>query len=150
MTPQETAARTAWGEARSEGSTGMQAVLNVIAARVAEPGWWGHDIAGVCQAQSHGVHHFSCWNASDPNRAQLLAVTDEDPIYRAALSLAGRLTAGTLENIVRGADSYYRVGSNSPAWATGRRYLLTLGRHAFYRVGVDGHAVAARPQVVIS
>lgn len=63
-------ARTAWGEARGEGVSGMQAVINVVQNRVARGGWWGATIEDVVLKP----WQFSAWNANDPNRAKLLAV----------------------------------------------------------------------------
>ncbi|WP_249210245.1 cell wall hydrolase [Gluconobacter cerinus] len=129
------AARTAWGEARGEGISGVQAILNVIANRATHPGWWGHDIASVCTTP----WQFSCRNEDDPNLAKLKAVTDEDPIFRSALSLAGRMVAHTLPDITGGADSYYAIGSTKPRWAANRKPLKVIGHHAFYRVGLTGN-----------
>ena len=39
----DTLARTIWGEARGEGSAGMQAVANVVMNRAAIGGWWGNN-----------------------------------------------------------------------------------------------------------
>ncbi|WP_395495840.1 cell wall hydrolase [Acetobacter sp. KSO5] len=132
--PVQAAARTAWGEARGEGSRGMQAVLNVIGNRAAHPGWWGHDVAGVCQAYAQ----FSCWDATDPNRAKLLTVTNADPQFREALVLAGCLMADHLPDLTGGADHYYDRRGATPYWAKGAFYRCTIGNHAFYRLGLNG------------
>lgn len=137
MTPAETAARTAWGEARGEGIAGMQAVLNVIGNRALHPGWWGDDIASVCTKP----WQFSCWNENDPNRDKLLSVTDEDPRFRAALPLAARLVVGSLHDITRGSDSYYATNTPKPRWASGRSPQVIIGHHAFYRVGLSGDGI---------
>ncbi|GAA4475619.1 cell wall hydrolase [Gluconacetobacter asukensis] len=128
------AARTAWAEARGEGIAGMQAVLNVIANRAARPGWWGHDIASVCQAP----HQFSCWLPGDPNGPEARAVTDDDPLFRSALSMAGRAASGDLPDLTRGSDSYYATTSTRPLWAAGRVPQIIIGHHAFFRVGLTG------------
>ncbi|MFT8587379.1 cell wall hydrolase [Acetobacter papayae] len=133
--PLQVAARTAWGEARGEGTAGMQAVLCVGMNRLARPAWWGRDICGVflCPWQ------FSCWNADDPNREKLLAVTEADPQFQTALALAQRLVSGSLKDITSGADSYYDTRlPHAPAWAASRFYRCTIGHHAFYRVGPFG------------
>ncbi|WP_029606320.1 cell wall hydrolase [Kozakia baliensis] len=137
MSAVSTAARTAWGEARGEGVTGMQAVLNVIGNRAAHPGWWGHNISAVCTMP----YQFSCWNEDDPNLRKLLTVTDEDPLYRSAQSMATRLVAGTLPDITRGSDSYYATNTPKPRWASGRAPQVVIGHHAFYRVGLTGTGV---------
>lgn len=128
------AARTAWGEARGEGVTGMQAILNVIANRASHPGWWGHDVASVCTMP----WQFSCRNEGDPNLPKLKAVTDEDPLFRSATTLASRMVAGALPDITEGADSYYAIGSPKPRWAANRTPLKVIGHHAFYRLGLNG------------
>lgn len=132
--PAQAAARTAWGEARGEGSRGMQAVLNVIGNRAVHPGWWGRDVAGVCQAYAQ----FSCWDATDPNRAKLLTVTDADPQFREALVLAGCLIADHLPDLTGRADHYYDRRGATPYWAKGAFYRCTIGNHAFYRLGLNG------------
>ncbi|MBF0850429.1 cell wall hydrolase [Gluconobacter sp. R75690] len=134
MTPQELAARTAWGEARGEGVVGMHAILNVIAHRVARPGWWGRDVESVCASP----WQFSCWNETDPNCAKAEAVTDEDPLFRSALSLAQQMAAGTLVDVTNGADSYFALGIPLPRWAAGRKPVKVIGHHAFYRLGLTG------------
>ncbi|WP_354857321.1 cell wall hydrolase [Acetobacter fabarum] len=133
--PVQVAARTAWGEARGEGPSGMQAVLCAGMNRIPRPAWWGHDICSVF------LHpwQFSCWNPKDPNRAKLLAVTSADPQFQTALALAQRLVSGTLTDITSGADSYYDTRlPHAPAWAASRFYRCTIGHHAFYRVGPFG------------
>jgi len=134
ITPAEIAAKTAWGEARGEGITGMQAILNVIRNRAAKPGWWGESVSGVCTMP----WQFSCWNADDPNLPQIRAVTDEDPLFRAAFSMATLMIGGALHDLTRGSDSYYATTSPRPAWAAGRSPQITIGHHAFYRVGLNG------------
>ncbi|MCG4256953.1 cell wall hydrolase [Acetobacter senegalensis] len=140
--PVQAAARTAWGEARGEGSRGMQAVLNVIANRAAHPGWWGHDIASVSQMHTskgdRTYWQFSCWDETDPNRSKLLTVADTDPQFREALVLAGFLAADHLPDLTGGADHYYDRRAPAPYWARGRYYKCTIGHHAFYRVGLRG------------
>lgn len=140
--PAQAAARTAWGEARGEGSRGMQAVLNVIGNRAAHPGWWGRDVAGVAQhsglVNDHPVYQFSCWNGSDANRAKLLTVTNADLQFREALVLAGCLVAGHLPDLTGGADHYYDRRGATPYWAKGAFYRCTIGNHAFYRLGLNG------------
>lgn len=130
--PQDVLARTIWGEARGGGVPGMTAVAAVVLNRVADPGWWGDDILSVCAAREQ----FSCWNEDDPNRAKALAVTDADPQFAEALSIAAMAVDGTLIDPTHGADSYYALGTTVPAWATSDDYRCTIGTQAFYRVGV--------------
>lgn len=123
-------ARTAWGEARGEGSRGMQAVLNVIMNRVKKGGWWGVTPAEVCKKKSQ----FSCWNKNDPNYSKLLAVNENDPNFRTALSLAKSAYAGTLPDITGGATNYVNLAAlNSiPSWVKNMTKTAQIGNHTFY------------------
>ncbi|MBB2189226.1 cell wall hydrolase [Gluconacetobacter azotocaptans] len=114
----------------------MQAVLNVIGNRAAQPGWWGASIGSCCLKP----WQFSCWLRTDPNRTKLLAVTDSDPQFRQALALAECLSAGDLEDLTCGSDHYFADGIEPlPIWADGRRPRCTIGRHVFYRCGLQGN-----------
>jgi len=121
-------ARTAWGEARSEGAAGMQAVLNVIMNRARIGGWWGDDPVEVATKP----WQFSAWNKNDPNRGRLLSVTTADPKFREALALAARAVAGTLPDITGGATHYYADYIAKPTWAAKMTKTATIGRHLFY------------------
>jgi N-acetylmuramoyl-L-alanine amidase len=135
--PVEIAARTAWGEARGEGLLGMQAVLNTVGNRAVKPGWWGRSIAGVCMT----IGQYSCWDAGDPNREALLAVTLDDKVFTVAVMLAQKLVAGLLVDVTLGSDSYYAKGSAVPLWARREFYRKTVGHHVFYRVGLEGNGL---------
>lgn len=126
----DTMARTAWGEARGEGATGMQAVLNVIMNRVKKGGWWGATPAEVCKKKSQ----FSCWNASDPNYAKLLAVNDNDESFRSAKMLAESAYAGTLPDITGGATNYVNLSAlkSVPSWVKNMTKTAQIGNHTFY------------------
>jgi len=131
----DTLARTIWGEARSEGVAGMEAVASVVANRVAVARahggsyWWGHDIASVCRKP----FQFSCWNANDPNRARLLAVTDSNIHFVTCLRIARRCFYGTLADTTHGATHYHTVDI-LPAWAKGQTPVATIGHHIFYKL----------------
>jgi len=129
-------ARTAWAEARGEGASGMHAVLNVIANRAKQPGWWGRDANSVCLSP----WQFSCWNENDPNRELAAAVTTKDQQFVTALMLNALRMRGALVDISNGANSYYAAGTPEPAWAKGRYSCAKIGRHLFFRIGLDGHA----------
>ena len=123
-------ARTAWGEARGEGSTGMQAVLNVIMNRVKAGGWWGATPKEVCTKKSQ----FSVWNKSDPNYSKMLAVTTANADFATAKSLAGLAYAGALPDITNGATNYLALGSLSkvPSWVNKMQVVASIGNHTFY------------------
>ena len=130
----DTLARTLWGEARGEGAKGMEAVAQVILNRVkvaeAKNGyWWGRDIISVCQKP----YQFSCWNRSDPNYKQLLAVTEKDIHYATAVRIARRAVAGTLKDTTNGA-THYHAKSVAPDWAAGQTPSAVIGHHIFYKL----------------
>tara|TARA_R110001592_G_scaffold27763_21_gene102859 strand:- start:1596 stop:2096 length:501 start_codon:yes stop_codon:yes gene_type:complete len=125
-------ARTLWGEARGEGTGGMQAVANVILNRVKvaqERGkfWWGNNIIQVCQKP----YQFSCWNRSDPNFRKLQSVDAGDAHFAAALRMARRALAGTLADITLGA-THYHAADIKPYWARGKKPTAVIGHHIFY------------------
>lgn len=127
-------ARTLWGEGRSEGQRGMEAIASVVLNRVAvadERGgyWWGKDIVSVCQKP----YQFSCWNRSDPNYKKLLAVTDKDVYFATALRIARRAVAGTLPDSAYGA-THYHTKAVAPFWAEGADPVAIIGAHIFYRL----------------
>lgn len=130
----DTLARTLWGEARGEGTGGMEAVSSVILNRVkvakAKGGyWWGKDIISVCQKP----YQFSCWNRSDPNYKQLTAVTEKDIHYATAVRIARRAVAGTLKDATGGA-THYHAQSIVPDWTVGQKPTAVIGHHVFYKL----------------
>ena len=133
----DTLARTMWGEARSEGYRGMQAVANVIINRYeaaqaspAKARQYGRTIAEICKKK----WQFSAWNAGDPNRGKMLSVTEQDPQFRTALEIARKAVAGTLPDITGGAD-HYHTKSLQADWSEGRRPITSHGKHVFFRLG---------------
>jgi N-acetylmuramoyl-L-alanine amidase len=127
--PIDTLARTLWGEARGEGYQGMQAVADVVMNRVHAgnfPG--GSSIAGVCRAPNQ----FSCWNANDPNRPLLLAVTATNPQFAQALEIAAMAAAGTLPDITDGATYYHESSIATPRSWGAMTQTAEIGNHIFY------------------
>lgn len=127
-------ARTMWGEARNEGTKGMEAVASVVLNRVAvaeahKGYWWGNDIVGVCLKP----FQFSCWNMNDPNRPKLLAVTERNIHFATALRIARRAFHGVLTDATYGATHYHTLDI-LPRWAEGEPPTCTIGRHIFYRL----------------
>ena len=130
----DTLARTIWGEARGEGSAGMEAVAAVIMNRVkvalAKNGyWWGNSVIGVCRKP----WQFSCWNADDPNRECLLAVDEKDLYFATAMRIARRAVYGVLPDPTGGATHYHAAGI-SPSWTKGQKPSGVIGRHIFYKL----------------
>lgn len=126
----DTVARTLWGEARGEGTQGMQAVANVIMNRVKKGGWYGATPKEVCLKPSQ----FSCWLKSDPNRSKLLAVNDSDSNFVLAKQIAKNAVNGKLLDITNGATHYLALGSLSkvPSWANDMKKTASIGNHTFY------------------
>ncbi len=126
-------ARTMWGEARGEGTTGLEAVANVVQNRVkmAEQNggkfWWGNNIIQVCQKP----YQFSCWNRSDPSFKKLQAVTEDNLYFATCLRIARRAVLGKLEDHTGGA-THYHADYVAPYWAKGKTPTVTIGRHIFY------------------
>ncbi len=128
-------ARTLWGEARSEGTAGMQAVASVVLNRVriaqGRGGyWWGETIIQVCQKP----YQFSCWNKDDPNFRKILAVAETEDFYFAtALRIARRAVFASLSDPTDGATHYHAAGA-VPVWAQGKKPSAVIGRHIFYKL----------------
>ena len=125
----DTIARTAWGEARSQGELGMQAVINVIMKR-ASLHWQGKTTPeDVCLARKQ----FDCWLPDDPNLPKLKAVDDTDPQFATALALADKAVNTYLPDVTNGADSYYaRTMPSTPCWARGLIPCATIKDHLFF------------------
>lgn len=127
-------ARTLWGEARGEGSAGMQAVASTILNRVKTAEklggyWWGNTIIEVCQKP----YQFSCWNRADPNFQKLQSVTEKNIHFATALRIARRAALGAVEDVTQGATHYHAVGV-SPYWAKGEKPTAVIGHHIFYKL----------------
>lgn len=122
-------ARTLWGEARGEGSIGMQAVACVILNRARAGGWWGGTVIAVCQKP----YQFSCWNKDDPNYRKILSVDEKNMHFATAKRIARRAVPGFLDDPTRGATHYHAAGA-SPYWAKGEKPVAVIGRHIFYRM----------------
>jgi len=129
----EVLARTLYGEARGEELSGIEAVASVILNRVAFAKrrgryWWGNDIKSVCLKPAQ----FSCWNAKDPNRKKLLALSPRDPAYRLCKRIAKRAVAGELPDPTDGA-THYHTHAVDPFWASGHVPVAEIGNHLFYK-----------------
>jgi len=127
-------ARTIWGEARGEGSAGMQAVACVILnrvqiAKIKGRYWWGNTIVEVCQKP----YQFSCWNKDDPNYRKLLSVDDKDLHFATALRVARRALYGVLDDPTGKATHYHAAGI-SPHWAQNEKPVAVIGKHIFYQL----------------
>lgn len=127
-------ARTIWGEARGEGSIGMQAVACVVLNRVAVSRrfggyWWGNSIIQVCQKP----FQFSCWNKDDANYKKVVSITEDDVHFATAKRIARRAILGFVSDPTYGATHYHTRLIN-PKWAKGQRPSTILGQHVFYNL----------------
>lgn len=119
-------ARTIYGEARGEGSKGMQAVANVIMNRVSQGGWYGASIKDVVTKP----YQFSCWNEGDVNRTVILYATAAQ--LANARSIAEKVVNGELGDITGGA-THYHAKNITPYWAASMTKTATIGNHIFYK-----------------
>lgn len=120
-------ARTIYGEARSEDDPGQRAVVHVILNR------WrdktrrrDHTIAATCLRW----RQFSAFNEGDPNRAKLLTVTVDDPIFRGCLRAA--LHAVDEPDFTKGSTHYHVRDMVPPRWARGKTPAFATRFHLFY------------------
>lgn len=125
----DTLARTLWGEARGEGSTGMQGVANVIMNRYKQRPRYGATVHEICIRP----YQFSAWLANDPNRAQMLRVTTADPAFAEAVRIARLALEYRLPDITGGAD-HYHTHAVRPAWSNGKTPIMVVGAHKFFNL----------------
>lgn len=129
-------AATIWKEARGEGTTGMQAVLNVIMNR-----------AGGKFSKADEVvmkpYQFAVWNNSkDPDgdaqdlaqkaRNGKLAKADDDA-YLAAIQLVDLARQGKLKDVTGGATFYINPKHANPSWLKKMTKTKKIGNHQFYK-----------------
>ena len=127
-------ARTIWGEARGEGSVGMEAVACVVLNRVRiaqklKGYWWGNDVIQVC----HKPYQFSCWNKDDPNYHEVSTVDETNIYFVTAKRIARRALNKRLEDPTAGATHYHTAGI-SPYWAKNKKPVCVIGHHIFYKL----------------
>ena len=127
-------ARTLWGEARSEGVRGIEAVASVILTRVdiAEKMggyWWGNDVIQVCQKP----YQFSCWNTSDPQYPRVVSVDDQDKYFVTCKRIARRALEGLVPDRTERA-THYHADYVAPGWGDPNKKTVVIGRHIFYRL----------------
>jgi len=132
-------ARTAWGEARSEGPQGIQAVANVIFNRARQT---GKSPAEIVRERGQ----FEPW-MNPTTRARMEALTPDQlaPIMQAIQpALEG-------QDVTGGADHFYSpraqsaLGRRPPSWDNGRG--VDLGNHRFFSLGYGpGAPTGPNPQ----
>lgn len=121
------AAKTVWGEARGENVLGRLAVAHVILNRWRhKSGRFGDTISEVCQQK----WQFSCWNANDPNRDKMEALTPDSKDYRRAM-IAVLEALNSDEDPTYG-STHYHADSVSPKWARGHEPCAIIYHHRFF------------------
>jgi spore germination cell wall hydrolase CwlJ-like protein len=136
VTPVErdTVIRTLVGEAMGEGEAGQAAVAFVIKTRATYPGktWWGDTIWDVC----HRPLQFSCWNDGAPTLPRMCSLSPYSSTYEALGRVVDRVFGGATDPTF-GSDHYKRFDVH-PKWAEGRRPVVRIGAHEFYKIGPAG------------
>jgi len=117
-------ARTAYHEARSDGSRGMLGVCFVIMNRL-KAGTFGDTIDEIV----HRPAQFSVWL---PGGAARGPVPADDPHWRLALQAARLALSGAVRDPTNKA-TYYHERSIRPGWSRGMRRVAAIGRHVFLK-----------------
>lgn len=133
----DTLARTIWGESRGEPRRGQAAVASIVMNRARNPRWWGGsknkslatNVIEVCVRP----WQFSAWNPDTASRRQLLAITDKDAAFRAALAIADEALAGNLIDETYNSDHFHTHGAK-PLWSRGLKPITIIGGHRFFRL----------------
>lgn len=120
-------ARTVWAEARGEPEAGQRAVAHVLVNRLRSHRW-GPTLASVCVARLQ----FSCWNDSDPNRTQLVSLSETDPSIVKFAGYIQEALSGVDPDPTEGALHYYALSIPEPEWAKGKPFTQ-FGNQRFVR-----------------
>lgn len=156
ITDEQLLALAAYGEAASEGSEGMMAVLNVILNRMMAPDSFADaDIYYATNSLYKAVvlknKQFSCFNSGTSLRSTLENMAGNFNSYLnsnstlyTAYQLAELAAAGMLEDNTGGA-THYHTTAVSPSWSSSIDYIGQIGSHLFYSV----YSVADRVRDVV-
>jgi spore germination cell wall hydrolase CwlJ-like protein len=122
------------GEASNQGRAGMGAVAEVIHQRARESGWTPFRV--VTHGNRRGLYAFSCLNGTTP--PALVRKWHLDPAYATALELAQWICDAPerLPDTTSQANFFTRLGEQ-PKWARGRKPVVIIQRHAFYRIPAE-------------
>lgn len=115
-------------EAASEGTEGMQAVLNVIHNRA------GGDpdlvVGVVCKPkQFTSLNNYT--GTRTPDYGPLIERATQDPLFSDAYALVQLMEKGQLEDLTAGSDHYH--AGEPPYWTLNMTPTKTIGMHRFYR-----------------
>lgn len=120
---------TVWEEAKGEGQSGMQAVLNVIMNRAK---------GDISRARNEVLKpkQFSIWNnVSDPEEycIRLAKRVSNDNTFQTAVKLVDSAMKGTLPDITGGATHYFNPKKANPSWAHTLQKTKVIGNHVFMK-----------------
>ena len=119
-------ARAAYWEAKGEGRSGMQGIVNVVINRAADPRFPDSLCGVVKQGGESGSCQFSWWCDGRSDRIR------EPEAYAEARDVARQALNHQLEDVTDGA-LYFHARYATPYWA--KRFVRTarIGQHLFYR-----------------
>ena len=121
------AARTIFGEARSEDYQSQRAVAHVIINRWKSGRKRWNTIVKVCT----DYKQFSCWNAGDPNLWKLGIASMNDPVLRSCFRAF--LHALDEDDFTNGARHYHTKNMGWPRpWGEEKEPCYEGGSHLFY------------------
>lgn len=129
-------AATMWGEARSEGLKGMEAVGHVIKNRLEHKRDFGGDTVKDVVLKRKA---FSCWNKNDPNYAKIKEVENmkagspSHRMFMQAQRIAEEILSGASTDPTKG-SLFYHTDAFEPYWAKDAKPVAKVGSHLFYRV----------------
>ena len=122
-------ATTLWGEARGEGTKGMQAVMNVIMNRGKQDFQKARSI--VLQPKQ-----FSMWNkVSDPEKLAFAVANKyrDDKTWKECVRIVDLAMKGKLPDVTGGATFYFNPKKANPSWAKKMIRTASIGNHDFYK-----------------
>ena len=120
-------ARTVAGEARNQIMAAQIGVAYVAIRRASiarvyalkearpHPTYGDGTIADACLAHEQ----FDCWDASDPNRKVIEALTLDAGAFHRAMAAALQALLGLVADPTRGATHYWDASIPTPSWADG-------------------------------
>lgn len=126
----QVAARTIYGEARNQGSAGMEAVAWVIANRFKANRWYSaKTLAGTCLKKAQ----FSCWNRDDPNFSLIANLSDDDSILNKCILCIGNVLSAESSNDPTHGATFYHTEDITAPWDTQMTKTVQIGAHIFYK-----------------
>ena len=130
-------ARTLWGEARGDGSEGIEAVARVIINRFKAKKWFtgyrieeGQKVADI-KATCLKKAQFSCWNKNDVNYHKILCLTEKDKVFIHCLKVAEKAIDGNLPDFTNNA-TFYHTKQIKPKCAIHHSPCYETKNHLFY------------------